>query len=648
MTGSSAINPCVGLRPVTLLLRTPARSHSTANQRDCRPEYEGTSKASAGSQEIPKTPLVPSADVTLKSQTPLCYLNNKQMKDSIPRAEYNDKAQEQNPIKNDVCVASNKEIDADLFWSGWEGLNESGIERNPEWNPPISEKTSSKLRYASEIFPKDGNVKLAGKVPRLSERYEEPNCNEIVNSKFQWRATGANSESRSKAFMHPLTTFNQSPANLHNVKFSAVRIGNTENSYGQNSSSVSLANTWYRTEESNSVPFSAIRSQTLKQLSVPLIQMPFGKNVQSSSNIPCRLAISSPSFQPGQPQKLSSISPGSCPNATSKLQTPLQNSFSPKVLNGGLRKPAMSTGSLRCSVEIPSVTVGTPYLPACPSTSLGTPVVTNHLIQLVSAANRTPQVVNLNRPQSKSRRFPGPAGILPQQHIGKNLEEILISASHMPAHGAVAKLQPQEIPSSQQFLEDDFGRGPWATMKAELMLDEQDPDCFLRSYSIIMVLRKAALKQLPKGKVPYMAVLVKSLTRTNTDGSAVFKDPSGEMQGTVHRQLLIEKPNELKPGTVLLLKQIGVFSPSHRNHYLNVTPNNVLRIYPQGGGSCGGSLPSESLQVRVCAGYPQPLCPQPLELHPTVPPRPLSCLLLQQHQNYICIVPSCWGGIPKP
>lgn len=30
----------------------------------------------------------------------------------------------------------------------------------------------------------------------------------------------------------------------------------------------------------------------------------------------------------------------------------------------------------------------------------------------------------------------------------------------------------------------------------------------------------------------------------------------------------------------LLSLQVGVFSPSHRNHYLNVTPNNLLRIFP--------------------------------------------------------------------
>ncbi|XP_066837787.1 homologous recombination OB-fold protein isoform X2 [Anser cygnoides] len=128
--------------------------------------------------------------------------------------------------------------------------------------------------------------------------------------------------------------------------------------------------------------------------------------------------------------------------------------------------------------------------------------------------------------------------------------------------------------------EEDFGKGPWLTMKAELGLDERDPSCFLRTYSVVMVLRKAALRQLPKNKVPSMAVMIKSLTRTNVDAGAVFRDPTGEMQGTVHRLLLEERQGQLKPGAVLLLKQVGVFSPSHRNHYLNVTPANLLRIYP--------------------------------------------------------------------
>nr|KAF6454968.1 hypothetical protein HJG63_001724 [Rousettus aegyptiacus] len=220
---------------------------------------------------------------------------------------------------------------------------------------------------------------------------------------------------------------------------------------------------------------------------------------------------------------------------------------------------------------------GTP--PSYLQAALQTPIVTNHLVQLVSAASRTPQQPTRTATHTKTRRFPGPAGILPHQHSGKNLEEIMVSTPQTPTHGALAKFQTEIVTSSQALVEEDFQRGPWLTMKSALGLDERDPTCFLCTYSIVMVLRKAALKQLPGNKVPNMAVMIKSLTRSTMDASVVFKDPTGEMQGTVHRLLLETHQNELKPGSVLLLKQIGVFSPSLRNHYLNVTPNNLVHIY---------------------------------------------------------------------
>ncbi|XP_066498651.1 homologous recombination OB-fold protein isoform X2 [Hoplias malabaricus] len=213
---------------------------------------------------------------------------------------------------------------------------------------------------------------------------------------------------------------------------------------------------------------------------------------------------------------------------------------------------------------------------------LHTPVLTNHLVQLVSAANKTPQRPRSETVRSKTRRFPGPAGALPQQIGGRNLDEIVVTVPQTPAHGAVARLRDED-PNSQVSEEEEFAGGPWAVMKTEMGLDERNPSCFLHSYSIVMVLRKAALRQLVKNKVPNMAVVLKSILHTHADAKAVFRDPTGEMQGTVHRRLLEDRQAELKIGAVLLLKQVGVFSPSHRNHYLNVTPNNLLKIYPPDG-----------------------------------------------------------------
>nr|XP_010592928.1 uncharacterized protein C17orf53 homolog isoform X1 [Loxodonta africana] len=275
-------------------------------------------------------------------------------------------------------------------------------------------------------------------------------------------------------------------------------------------------------------------------------------------------------------------SPGGCFGGKPRFpgtRTPNSGCSAPsRVLSGfcprGLLEPHASVASIASPAHTPKVCS---YL--VPQAALQTPVVTNHLVQLVTAANRTPQPPTRTTTQAKARRFPGPAGLLPHQHSGKNPEEIMVSTPQTPTHGALAKFRMEIVASSQASVEEDFGRGPWLTMKSSLGLDERDPTCFLCTYSIIMVLRKAALKQLPRNKVPNMAVMIKSLTRSTMDASVVFKDPTGEMQGTVHRVLLETRQNELKPGSVLLLKQIGVFSPSLRNHYLNVTPNNLVHIY---------------------------------------------------------------------
>ncbi|XP_006125782.2 homologous recombination OB-fold protein isoform X1 [Pelodiscus sinensis] len=286
----------------------------------------------------------------------------------------------------------------------------------------------------------------------------------------------------------------------------------------------------------------------------------------------------SPSVTPVKAPTL--ISPRSGKPRPPAPQMPSQGGSTPTGPNSRWQPPLrLPTGprSLMTCMESPTSTSSrAPYSAAA---TLQTPVVTNHLVQLVTAANKTPKAAGWTPSRVKTRRFPGPAGILPHQDGGKNLEEILISTPQTPAHGALAKLRTEEVPSSQQPIEEDFGKGPWIAMKRELRLDERDPSCFLRTYSVAMVLRKAALKQLPKNRVPSMAVMIKTLTRTNVDAGVVFKDPTGEMQGTVHRLLLEERQSDLRPGSVLLLKQVGVFSPSHRNHYLNVTPNNLVKIY---------------------------------------------------------------------
>ncbi|KAM4530239.1 homologous recombination OB-fold protein isoform 2-T2 [Odontesthes bonariensis] len=320
----------------------------------------------------------------------------------------------------------------------------------------------------------------------------------------------------------------------------------------------------------------------------------------------CKTSVSSSSnaFPSARPQ-----SPGVFPGLSAT--SPASSSFSRTFNNP--QQPQKPWATPRASPQARSrfETVSPAPSPSGSSSTLSphplhTPVFTNRLVQLVSASNKLPK----KRPRSDShqprtRRFPGPAGLLPQQPQGQNLDEIVVSVPQTPAHGVVARLPSQG--SSSQTEEDEFSSGAWAAMKAEMGLDERNPSCFLRTSSVIMVLRRAALKQLARNKVPNMAVLLKSIIHTHADARAVFKDPTGEIQGTVHRQLLEDRVEELKVGSVLLLKQVGVFSPSHRNHYLNVTPNNLLRIYSPEGVGLSSTLLHPEPMLASPAGAPRAL-----------------------------------------
>ncbi|XP_032393004.1 uncharacterized protein C17orf53 [Etheostoma spectabile] len=303
-------------------------------------------------------------------------------------------------------------------------------------------------------------------------------------------------------------------------------------------------------------------------------------------------------------------SPGVFPGLTAPSPAPSPIS---RTLNRPQRQWASPVPSPQTRVLFETVSPASSSSPCVSSLSpypLHTPVLTNRLVQLVSASNKHPKKRPRSEPhQPRTRRFPGPAGFLPQQPQGQSLDDIVVSVPQTPAHGVVARSPSQG--SSSQTEEDEFSGGAWAAMKAEMGLDERNPSCFLHSYSVVMVLRKAALKQLARNKVPNMAVLLKSIIPTHADAKVVFKDPTGEIQGTVHRRLLDDRVEELKVGAVLLLKQVGVFSPSHRNHYLNVTPNNLLRIYAPD----GVSLSSAQLPPLVLEPMMQP------------PARPPSALL---------------------
>lgn len=143
-----------------------------------------------------------------------------------------------------------------------------------------------------------------------------------------------------------------------------------------------------------------------------LIQSNQGINTSLAAfpNLSCQIPK-----QPLQAPLMRSFSPSCSVNTSLRSATPQmynQNSFMPKMA---------SSGAQLLTAYGPVATP--PTTPKAPSSTgsagnLQTPVVTNHLVRLVTAVNKTPQLTGHLSLRSKTRRFPGPAGILPHHVRG--------------------------------------------------------------------------------------------------------------------------------------------------------------------------------------------------------------------------------------
>lgn len=65
----------------------------------------------------------------------------------------------------------------------------------------------------------------------------------------------------------------------------------------------------------------------------------------------------------------------------------------------------------------------------------------------------------------------------------------------------------------------------------------------------------------------------------------IFKDPTGEVEGYFHRELVEHLGPALVAGVGILLHKVSVFTPTdapatgRRKSYLNITPHNVRQVF---------------------------------------------------------------------
>ncbi|XP_013408771.1 uncharacterized protein LOC106172553, partial [Lingula anatina] len=151
----------------------------------------------------------------------------------------------------------------------------------------------------------------------------------------------------------------------------------------------------------------------------------------------------------------------------------------------------------------------------------------------------------------KKRKFPGPAGLLPKLSKEAGLSDTSLPSPCVPT--VVAKENKTPLFPCSQSSQEVFGGATWRAMLLEV--GKADYAAIAAKYSLANIVRKASQKLLPDGKVPVVCAVIESIQAREAEASLQLRDPSGTIQGTVHRQLVKEYGTQLQLGSVLVLRQ---------------------------------------------------------------------------------------------
>ncbi|XP_043227661.1 uncharacterized protein LOC122384368 [Amphibalanus amphitrite] len=235
------------------------------------------------------------------------------------------------------------------------------------------------------------------------------------------------------------------------------------------------------------------------------------------------------------------------------------------------------------------------------------------------------------------RRFPGPAGILPMTGSLLTLaHEVSLQDDDSIAAGEDDDPSLHDPVSESQLSQPEdtaaWEAGPWRRLLAELRLSPADADGLPRRINLGAVRRAAAANQLRK--VPLLVAVLHSLEPTSDlSYQATFRDPTGQMEGTVAKDAFEHGGAALRPGCALLLRDVVVWRESARRLYLSVTRRSLVYLAPEtpaGADSApvvrlselseaeltSARLVEEPPEVAVLQESPPPSPPRP-QLYPT-------------------------------
>ncbi|XP_076256651.1 uncharacterized protein LOC143194006 isoform X2 [Rhynchophorus ferrugineus] len=156
------------------------------------------------------------------------------------------------------------------------------------------------------------------------------------------------------------------------------------------------------------------------------------------------------------------------------------------------------------------------------------------------------------------RRFPGPAGILPDDEME----------------------YCNNVQCAQMLLQE----GPWKEMSKDFKIN--NALYLYDKFNIAWIKKEAAANNFIKQKAPFLAAVLHSIEIADGQkqkcANVMLKDATGRIQGTIQYSLYKDYLSKLVVGSVLVIVNFGVLSCTCEqcdNHHLTIVSKNLCVIY---------------------------------------------------------------------
>ncbi|XP_065220675.1 homologous recombination OB-fold protein-like isoform X2 [Planococcus citri] len=211
------------------------------------------------------------------------------------------------------------------------------------------------------------------------------------------------------------------------------------------------------------------------------------------------------------------------------------------------------------------------------------------------------------------RKFPGPAGLIPIKSKFTTPVKYQVLPEGSPKQADVA-------PGKNDFI---FESGCWDELTKDVETMSPRLVSIIEENTVASVRKMNIICSKPR-KLRFFAALIVNIDCSVCDPSIMLKDSTGEIHGTLHKELWETYSNLLTVGTALLMKQVSVSSITNsRKLYVNVTSNNIVKLYtPQTGAPV---LVTEVASISQFDIAPQVKKNERLvfeETNPNIPPKP--------------------------